>query len=201
MLSEQPLEIQLDPEDIILLILQANSDLLGRDALAGITRLEKLLFLLQKETDFEGVAAFFEFSAYNFGPFSKEVYEAAEFLEGCDLIVVKERLYPSYYATAGEDQLLAEIGEGEPEQLPDDSTGAAEKLFFLTAAGQKVASKLREAVASRRPRDIEQLDSIVRRYGNLPLNQLIRYVYRRYPDMTVKSIHPEARRLLGEKDR
>ena len=200
--SGQAIEIQLDPEDIILLLLQANREALGKDALAGITRLEKLLFLLQRETDFEGIGTFFEFAAYNFGPFSKEVYEAVDFLESCELIGVKERLYPSYYASVGEEQLREQISEGESEEHPDASEEVAtEKLFSLTDLGSKVARKLREAVAGRRPEDIEKLNSIVRRYGNLPLNQLIRYVYRRYPEMTVKSIHPEARRILGVKEK
>ena len=203
MSNEEAIEIQLDPEDIILLILQANRELLGKDALAGITRLEKLLFLLQNETDFEGIGTFFEFSAHNFGPFSKEVYEATEFLEGCELIVIRERTYPSYYANVGEEQLLEEISEDnsevDPQHTEETATpSATERLFLLTDAGTTVAQKVRGAIMARRPQDIQQLNSIVIRYGTLPLNQLIRYVYRRYPAMTVKSIHPEARRLLGE---
>ena len=189
-------QIQLDPEDIILLILEANKNILGKDTFCGVTRLEKLLFLLQKETDFEGIDSFYHFSPHNFGPFSKEVYEALEFLESCDLISVKERVYNSRYATVGELLLLQEISEQDvSEDATNEDLAATEKLFFLTGNGNKVAEKLQEAINNRRPNDIKNLYGIISRYGILPLNQLIRYVYKKYPQMVVKSIHPEAQRI------
>ena len=199
MSEKEPIEIQLDPEDIILLLLEANQKLLGKETLSGITRLEKILFLLQKETSFEGVVSFYDFTPHNFGPFSKEVYEALEFLEGCGLIEVRDRVHSSYYANVGEILLLQEISEGEvPEATTGSNAGVTEKFFLLTKDGHTVAQKLREAIKGRRPKDMEELNGIIRRYGNLPLNQLIRYVYRRYPKMTVKSVHPEANRISRE---
>ena len=182
--KEESPEMQLDPEDIILLLLEAN---------------EKLLFLLQKETRFERMDSFYEFTAHNYGPFSKEVYEALDFLEGCELIRVKERVHTSYYASAGEILLLQQISEVEVDEAAGgNAIGATEKIFALTENGHKVAQKLRETIEQRRPKDVEELWAIVRRYGKLPLNQLIRYVYRQYPEMTVKSIHPEANKLPGK---
>jgi len=194
--EKESTEIQLDPEDIILLLLEANEKLLGKYALGGVTRLEKLLFLLQKESDFEKIGSFYEFTAHNFGPFSKEVYEALDFLEGFELIQVKECVHSSYYANVGEALLLQEVSEGEVDEVTTgNAIGATEKLFTLTEDGRKVAQKLRQTIEGRRPKDIEELNGIIRRYGKLPLNQLIRYVYRQYPEMTVKSVHPEANRL------
>src|SRR5438309_1531287 len=83
------LDVQLDREDVILLLLEANERLLGKKWFSGITRMEKLLFLVEKETEFEGIARFFPFQPHNFGPFSKEVYEAIDFLESCDLIEIR----------------------------------------------------------------------------------------------------------------
>ena len=65
-MNEKTPELQLDPEDIILLLLEANEKLLGKRALAGVTRLEKLLFLLQKETEFEKMDLFYLPSYANF---------------------------------------------------------------------------------------------------------------------------------------
>lgn len=200
-MNEVPLELQLDPEDIILLLLEANEKLLGKRAVGGVTRLEKLLFLLQRETNFERMDSFYEFAAHNFGPFSKEVYESIDFLEGCGLIQVRERTHSSYYSSVGEILLHQEISEGEDEEAPEgDAAGVTEKLFILTKNGRKVADKLRQTIEERRPKDLEELNGIVRRYANLPLNQLIRYVYRKYPKMTVKSIHPEAKQARSVKD-
>lgn len=189
--------IQLDREDVILLLLEANERLLGKDSISGITRLEKLLFLLEEQTDFEGIAEFYHFEPHNFGPFSKEVYEAVEFLEGCGLIEIGQKAYLSFYASSDEAKLLSEISESDvPQELARQDVQTTEKLFCLTQDGMTVAGKLRQAVTASRSADTEALDGIILRYGNWPLNQLIRYVYRRYPQMTVKSIHPEARRLL-----
>lgn len=194
--KEESIEIQLDPEDIILLLLEANETLLGKHAVGGVTRLEKLLFLLQRETNIEKMDSFYEFTAHNYGPFSKEVYEALDFLEGFELIQVKERVHSSYYTNVGEFLLLQAISEEEvSETTTINSEGVTEKLFLLTESGHKVAKKLRQTIEKRRPKDIEELNGIIRRYGKLPLNQLIRYVYHKYPEMTVKSIHPEANRL------
>ncbi len=65
--SDPFLNIKIDREDIILLILEAYKRLLGKEYLSGVTSLEKLLFLLNKETDFEGIVSFFVFKPYGFG--------------------------------------------------------------------------------------------------------------------------------------
>lgn len=189
-MSETQFDVQLDGEDIILMIVEANKRIHGRTYLSGITRLEKLVYLLERETDFEGVGRFFPFHAHNFGPFSKEVYEAVDFLEGCNLLEVREKAYGSPYTSADEADLSAEIGDDEGGQRE-----VKEKEFRLTCDGNTVASKLRGAVARRRPEDVDLLDKIVLKYGAWPLRQIIRYVYRQYPKMTVNSIHPEAQRI------
>jgi len=190
-MTEDYEDIELDPEDVILLLLEANQRVLGRKWLSGITRVEKLIFLLDNETDFEGVGRFFPFVAHNFGPFSKEVYEAVDFLAGYELIEVKEKSF-SLYASSDEKRLAAEIADSdESESLVE----AREREFALTDNGRTIARKLREAIKRRRPKDVDQLDKLVQQRAAWPLRQLIRYVYRRYPKMTEKSVHPEAQRL------
>lgn len=185
-------DIQLDPEDIVLLVLEANERLLKKPSLNGITRLEKLLFLLERETEFEGIGSFFIFEPNNFGPFSKDVYGAIDFLDACELISTREKSYSSPYSSADEWKLLAEITESDDPETPER---VKERQFLLTENGRKVARIIRDAINRRKPSDIEDLDTVIRKYGTMPLNQLIRYVYRQYPGMTVKSIHPEAQRI------
>ena len=190
------IDIQLDREDIILLLLDANQRILRNDTINGITRMEKLLFLLERESNFQGVARFFPFEPHHFGPFSKEVYEAIDFLESCRLIDVREKSYSTLYANSDESKLWSEIMESDvPVELQTGDAPVTEKLFSLTDDGRVVAGKLRDAVAARRPSDIQELDDLIRRYGNRPLSHLIRYVYHQYPQMTVKSKHPEAKRV------
>ncbi len=191
-MPDENLNIQLDAEDVVLLVLEANERLLRKSSLDGITRLEKLIFLLENETDFEGLGTFFLFEPHNFGPFSKGVYSAVEFLEGCDLIEVREKSYPSLYATSDEVKLMSELLDGNVPSFALTESQITERQFLLTDNGRTVATKIRGAVLHRRPADIKGLDLVIKKYGHLPLNHLIRYVYRQYPAMTVKSIHPEA---------
>ena len=190
--------IKLDREDVVLLILDANEKIFHRESFNGITRLEKILFLLEKETSFEGIAEFYTFKAHNFGPFSKEVYEAIEFLSSCELISIREKSYASYYAGIGEASLREEIDASSDENENEEVVTATEKVFALTPQGRQVAEIMRAAVNRRRPKDIVELERILVRFANLPLNQLIRYVYTRYPEMTGKSIHPEAKRIRSQ---
>jgi len=186
------IQFQLDPEDVILLLLEANERLLGKTELAGITRLEKLLFLLEKETNFEGVAKLFVFKPHNFGPFSKEVYEAVDFLESCHLIQVREKAHSTIYTRLDEAKLLSEISELEED--PEEGGTVKERIFALTEDGRNVAKKIRELVG---PSDARAVDTMLQKYGLLPLSRLIRYVYHQYKDMTVNSVHPEAAGIRG----
>ncbi|MFI4892361.1 MAG: hypothetical protein ACIAQ0_02835 [Phycisphaerales bacterium JB058] len=172
-------EVQLDAEDVILLILEGNERLLGKRQLQGITRLEKLVFLLQRETDFEGIATLFVFKPYLFGPFSEEVQLAVNFLEGIHLIEVSVADLERSESELDED-FLTDVGERRVEYR-----------YELTDKGRRVAAMWRSSL----PRsDLDAIDTVVRRYGTMRLSQLIRYVYRKYPKTTSKSIHPEARR-------
>jgi len=181
---------ELDREDVILLLLDTSVRLLGSPTFKGITRLEKLVFLLTKEGG-NDVAGLFHFTPYKFGPFSKDVYECTEFLRGLGLLDVSERSIESYYATAEEEELFREISDSDESA----AVGAREKIFQLTENGNKVATRLRQIWSSERPQDLSKIEEIVTRYAGLPLNQIIRHVYGRYPAMATKSIHPEARKL------
>jgi uncharacterized protein YwgA len=187
-------DFQFDPEDVILLMLEANERLFGKNTFKGITRLEKLIFLLKNETDFDSMDEFFKFKAYDFGPFSKEVYEGIDFLENYGLIEVKERPYPSYYAN-NEESELNEVISDSSDEFSQTSTLVTEKLFALTELGYKAVKKIREIKLRRDPDDIKKLENMIQRYGDLPLNQIIRYVYKRYPKMAENSIHPEANNI------
>jgi uncharacterized protein len=185
----------IDREDILLLIFDAYARRLGRKVFNGATRLEKLIFLLSRDTP---MANSFDFRAYKFGPYSKAVYEAADFLRQVNLVDVTDRPLYSHFLAEEEEQLAldtdAEQGLDAPNEEAPVTTGH-ERQFSLTPNGEKVANSLREQWSREHPKDLAALDNVVERFGSLPLNQLIRYVYKRYPDMAERSIHPEAERL------
>ena len=124
---------QLDREDVLLLLLSALSDPNAKQRMAGITRLEKMMFLLQKETEFSGkLHNKFNFEAWKFGPFSKEIYEDLDLLASLDLVEIRERKLPSYIEYT-EERRLIESDQDEP---------VIEKIFSLTDRGRRVVKKL-----------------------------------------------------------
>lgn len=136
------------------------------DEIEGVTKLQKLLFLIEKETEFfteyESEVAF-EFAPYKMGPFSKHVYEELEFLLSLDAI---------------EGEELSESNHTL------DTPDLTEKRFTLTKKGEKIAT---EVVSQLETEYRNELDQVVREYNSLPLQELIEYVYDQYPSYAAES--------------
>ena len=165
-------------EDLILLLLAAPeepSDTTGR--MIGVTRLEKLIFLAQKQI--QSVASnveAFSFRPWKFGPFSEEIYDAIDTLHNLDLITITERGLASYPETV-ESEALEDEPAGEP---------VLEKVFELTPRGERVANALREKEI---PEEVwKELCDLKKRFGKLSLSRLIHYVYHQFPETTTKSV-------------
>ncbi|WP_245683182.1 DUF4065 domain-containing protein [Halovenus aranensis] len=136
------------------------------ESIEGVTKLQKLLFLVEKESEFfqeykEEVE--FEFAPYRMGPFSEHVYEELEFLLSLNAIESEP------------------MSESPPELLKSD---LSHKRFTITAKGQKIA---RELESQLEPEYQEEFQQIAQRYNQLPLRQLLEYVYTEYPDYAAES--------------
>jgi hypothetical protein len=164
-------------DDAIVLILgaPARSPAL-RDRVSGITRLEKLFFLLNVETPIGArLTEPAGFVPHNFGPFSAAVYQAVETLEAAGLISDSTSL-----SASTEDSW-------ESEELIDDLPASrfTTRDLELTDKGRRYY----EALLRELPKDTEQIVREVKdKFGGLPLRQLIRYVYTRHEAYTVKSV-------------
>lgn len=160
--------------DLVLLLLAAPSKAAqGSGRINGITRLEKLLYLASRESDVPlNVTEPLRFVPYNYGPFSKGIYEAVDLLEEAKLLT-EER------AVDG-----ATIDNAEEAGLGTGATEYVERRFVLTEDGRAVAGLL----GAEHPVVLQLLSRIKDRYADLSLNQLVHYVYTRYPEDTVKSV-------------
>lgn len=168
---------QLEVDDTIVLLLGAPSQygqLTGR--VNGITRLEKLVFLIEQEGDLDAfLAETADFEPHNFGPFSKKIYQAVETLEAYGLIV-EENAYADTSDDTWENESI--IGLDEPANY-------SERKFVLTEKGRRYYEALASEVPADVPKAVGQLKD---RFGALPLRQLLRFVYTRYEDFTTASV-------------
>lgn len=168
---------EVEVDDLIVLLLGAPSKAPAlRDRMDGVTRLEKLIFLLKQETPIgEQLTEDPEFEAHNFGPFSAKVYQAVEVLVAAGLLQDSAELAPST-----EDSWETEEVVGTAQANP-----YATRNFKLTERGRRYyAALIREL-----PNGTEStLTDFKGRFGTRPLRQLIRYVYKKYPEYTEKSL-------------
>lgn len=167
----------LEGSDLVLMLLAAPTHVTSaRNRVNGITRLEKLLYLVEKETSVADSVAgeHLRFKAYNYGPFSKDVYQAVELLEESGL-VAEERVVDGQTIDSMED--VSVTGAVETDEY-------VERRFVLTEHGRLVANLL----AQHHPGVAEQLTDIKNQYAERSLSGLIRYVYKSYPDSAKKSL-------------
>lgn len=169
-----PLEV----DDAIVLLMGAPSDiprLNGR--VEGITRLEKLLFLFDRETEFKKlIDEDLDFQPHNFGPFSAKVYQAVEVLESANLITDSAKV-----ASTNEDSWEMDELIGEQPSAPYTT-----RDFALTERGRRYYEALRKEFLDAETE--RELGNFKEKFGSVPLRQLIRYVYTRYPDQIGKSL-------------
>jgi uncharacterized protein YwgA len=146
--------------------------------IVGTTKLQKLLFLIERE---EGICATegddFDFTAYKFGPVSKELYDDLGKLENLGYIVSQSVAEPSNVERD-------EYGLSFEGLMGDEESTEAfeEKQYSLTEKGKQWLQ-----ARNSQPAEVAKIEKVKGRYGSLSLSDLLRYVYSRYPDMTTAS--------------
>ena len=160
--------------DLILLLLHAPTRWpQAQDRINGVTRLEKLLFLLNQECkQARFVDEPFKFVPYHYGPYSKEVYEAVELLEEAGLLT--------------EHRQLTEFDLDRAEELLYSDTATEisyERQFILTVDGKEIASYLAKSYQHLH----KQIASLKDQYAGLILEELVYRVYHKYPEFTTRS--------------
>lgn len=167
-----PIEI----DDAIVLLLGVKADGSPPGEIKGVTRLEKLVFLLEKETSStRWLDEDAGFEAYNFGPFSQKVYQAVDMLSAAGL--VKDSGSP-----APDESDTWEKRNGIDDLVPDPYTT---RDFELTERGWRYFDALKTELP---PGALDELETFKARFVSLPLRQLVRYVYQRYDEFTKNSI-------------
>lgn len=172
--------------DLVLLLLGAPSEhpeVTGK--VAGITRLEKLAYLVEVESRFheavEDQSERFNFKAYHYGPYTREIYDAVGLLVSVGLIDETRKGSDSSLDVAEELEALdsRDFGSGG-----DGGKPYVERNFALTPKGEYVAKVLAQQAGDAA---VKQITAVKDEYGALNLRALLRRVYKAHPDMTGKS--------------
>ena len=172
-------------DDAIVLLLGAPTGLRNEGEIQGITRLEKLVFLLERETSAgEWLTEDADFKAYNYGPFSSKVYQAVDLLSAAGLLT------DSGQASSDEED------SWEKENVifdREDIDPYASRDFKLTDNGWDYYNALAAEIGSKK---LEEISTFKSQFARIPLRQLVRYVYERYDEFTRKSVIRDS--ILGK---
>lgn len=183
---------QINSKDLLLCFLyspglkdKVNEPIIGR------TKLTKMMFLFEKEI----YAQFFkdnlpidlpEFIPYYFGPFSKQLFEDLAFFQSIGMIEAKETAIPLSPA----DKVESEEGfDLDIEDEWQDAAFDADEKFELEYCLSSNAIKYVEEKVWASFSDVQKgkLRAFKAQIVKISLDALLRYVYNKYPEKTIKS--------------
>lgn len=160
-------------KELMVLLLHASNQR-GDSTVRGITRLQKLLFVIEQK-----LASQSQFYAFNYGPFNEEVNDAARALEVAGFIRSAE---PVASGPPSFQQMIAAVTERtgrEDEDKVDE--------FALNERGHEAAESLRQSDPI-----YEQLfkfvESVREDWDTGDLNELVDRVYETWPKYAEKSV-------------
>lgn len=149
------------------------------EEIVGNTRLDKLMFLLEKETSLKKyVETDFKFDAYNFGPYSSGLFDSVQALVNAGLFEAKRSESEEYLDEADRYQIERQLEE-------NDESPKTTIIYSLTPEGEKVASTLFQSLNRT---EQEELVSMKKTFNSMNLKKLLQYVYRKYPESASQSV-------------
>ncbi|MBW8000689.1 MAG: DUF4065 domain-containing protein [Planctomycetes bacterium] len=182
--------MSISKRNILLLMLGIGKDETDIDianGINGITRLQKFLFLLENENYIEKIDDGYQFEAYKAGPYSPTIYDDLEFLENLGLIKSETSGVATEEEAADMDFTFEELMDDE--ELTDDEIKTPdlydEKRFRITEDG---AAKVKAILQQKEFTPVvDGIRKIKSKFGHYSLDDLLYYVYTKYPDMTTES--------------
>jgi uncharacterized protein len=158
----------------------------------GRTRLMKMIFVFEKELakhfQNERELINFDFEAHSFGPYSKKVYEAIDFLETREII----ELFPvSPFGMNDDDMEVDKIlisSEAEALDFQNEKIYMSEG-FQLTSRGNQMMKKKDvwfswSCLSDEKKKILTDFKTIM---VSRPLKEILKYVYAKYPKYAEKS--------------
>ena len=170
-------------QQLLLLLLGLDGPSVSAKGIGGITRLQKLLFLLWKEAGIQEVESGVEFKPYKAGPYSRKLYDELELLENLGLIQSEVQGEATEAEAAELEELSFEDLMGDDGQTFGDAEATSsdvfeERRFTLTDKGLEGAREL-----LNRPELTPFTDGIRKiksKFANYSLQDLLYHVYTKY---------------------
>ncbi len=175
----------------------------------GTTRIQKLVFLVEKETNVK-IEDDFEFKSYLFGPASNKVYDDLNFLENLGYIEKSgnstsvQNLKIDEIENYSSDLFLSK--KGNFEQLIEDET--YDNIAYQEAEVEldktikipidkddqisyRITEKGLDHLRTKKMLESEEgkeIQQIAKNYSSRPLINILKYVYSKYPEFTTQSV-------------
>jgi len=186
--------------DILLLLLYSPGRTKAyNEPIAGRTRLMKMLFLFKEEAlpHFkEGTAItrenFYEYFPWNFGPFSRDVYDDLNFFELRGFIKREQSEEEAIQESAAEWERW--VAMSRPDSAIEPISEYEEQVFSLTPKGEVFAAELYALLSAEQRRLLKEFKA---RLQSKPLRAILKYVYESYEDQTTHSRIRE--RIIGRR--
>lgn len=181
-------------KDILLLLLYSPGKT-GKpnEPIVGRTRLIKMLFLFKKEalahfsrgTEISD-ENFYEFFAWNFGPFSSQVYDDLMFftLRG----FIEPSAAPQESLPESEEEWAKWMDESGANETAEPFDPYEEETFRLTETGMAFTKQIYDSLSQSQQKLLHQFKS---RLSAAPLRAILRYVYKTYPEDSSNSLLKE----------
>jgi uncharacterized protein YwgA len=171
-----PLKERLDVL-LVLLYLKGRTEQTA-EAIRGMVRMMKLLFLVQKATGaFKRLAFDYEFIPARFGPHSSEVYDDLQILNMAGLIK----------RTEFDEDGTPVIRRDDHGQMPETEFAGVNALYELTEEGQDFAARLVRHLESKETVLLGELATFKQQLARMRWQQIVAYVYEKYPEYTTES--------------
>ena len=180
------LKTEINGKDLLLLFLYFAED----NKLRHRTRLQKMIFLFEEEIwdkfKFDqniNKNDLPDFEANNYGPFSPDIYNDYNFLENLGYINIKETS-----PNEGKESAFETKKWREESKLIEESVVVSEiqeYVFELTELGEQFVEK--KLLVNLNNNQQETLKSYVKKFTNIKLRKILKYVYDKYPDYTKES--------------
>lgn len=156
------------------------------EEIRGITKLVKLIFLLLKESDLKkDIGNEFNYEAYDFGPFSSEVYDYLEMLKVKKMIIIKEEKINDFREIIDDYIPPSENTPDNYEKL--DVNKKQVEIYSLNELGIKFVKWLLGKGKITKT-DLRKISDFKKKYNKLSLKKLLKYVYVNYPKERERSL-------------